>query len=482
MRTLLPLILLAMSAPAVADTGEPGDTGIPSEWGNPGEFSSVPQPLEFRGQHVLLDSSIPIEFPVNLDLFFTEVTITPSLTIAGQSTLNMTMEAESQLTWPESIMHDLQPVPGSGRVSMESGFSFEIGIRVDVDFWSNPINLQLLADEYEFEIVVDDFAPFLLPGQNPNSVEMNSTNGELQFEEGFTLLPINIAGVLGVDIGVVIAGEPVVSAQVSGVKLTTETDLDKFETTGIIETNKLTICDNPGSQFCENPGYLDLVTEYEAEGTVDMGYNVGLDGVVSLDIIDLFEVEVPFDIFEWTIPLFTETSSIEFDSETYRHPLPATNVPITEINFAPTLLGDATDATVTIYNDGELELVGLAVLEGDPAFSLSPEDIVAGPLGQDATIVSFIPTSEGEFSAILTFQTNDPIRPYVNVQMSGEGYLEEDAAGGPILDGSDNDFGLPTSQSLFEICGCASPGLTPSGALPFLTVIPLALRRRRKQS
>ncbi len=434
------------------------------------EFQSEEQDLHFEGQQVVLDSSIPIAFPIEIDLLITEVTITPGLEIYGQSVMDMVMDATSQLRWPfeDGIEHVIEPVEGSGRVSMQSSVGFTIDLGIEVESYA--FNIELLADEYDFDIEVQDFLPFLLEGQDPSEITLDSSNEDLQFELPIDLFSVSLY-VVSVTPSLTIEGQPELEATVMGDRLVTENEDDRFVMDSVLEPSVMYLYDNPG--------YLDLTTEYEVETVVDVGYTISVDGEVAVTLDFLGDLDLGsfgFDIWEETFPVFFGSETIEFDSQDYRHPLPALDLPLTDIEFARMEAGESATYQVGFFNDGQLELMGWPEVQGDPAFTVGPPELFAVAGGLDEAVVTFEPLVEGEYEAELVFYTSDPLQPEVRIPLIGK---VDVATSDPNGGGGDNDPWNDNPSTIYTICGC-STGLSPVGGWASLLAVGLLWGVRRR--
>ncbi len=144
-------------------------------------------------------------------------------------------------------------------------------------------------------------------------------------------------------------------------------------------------------------------------------------------------------------------------------------------DFGSTYVDDGTvERSFTIANtgNGTLELTGGPVIHitgSDAAeFSVSVEPATSiAPEGSTTFSITFDPASEGNKTATLSIDSNDPVTPTVTLDLSGEALAGSAPATPP---GDDGDGG----------CGIA-PGLSLFSWLPMLLVL-LAVRTKRTKS
>jgi hypothetical protein len=110
-------------------------------------------------------------------------------------------------------------------------------------------------------------------------------------------------------------------------------------------------------------------------------------------------------------------------------PQPRLSASMTPIDFGDALIGDAsTTRTVTLSNVGAADLIftgaGIEIVGVDPGeFAFAPAPSTAHlPASESREIhVVFSPTSQGIKSAKLRITTNDPVKPLVEIDLTGEG-------------------------------------------------------------
>ena len=108
-------------------------------------------------------------------------------------------------------------------------------------------------------------------------------------------------------------------------------------------------------------------------------------------------------------------------------------------NFASVAIGATRDLTLTISNNGDLELSGSLAVTGDAAFTVSDASFTVAGGSDLAVTVTFAPTAAQSYSGSIVISSNDAVQPEVTVALSGAGFdpgniprlVDED--GNPIL-------------------------------------------------
>jgi hypothetical protein len=108
-------------------------------------------------------------------------------------------------------------------------------------------------------------------------------------------------------------------------------------------------------------------------------------------------------------------------------------------NFASVAIGSTKDLTLTIGNNGDLDLTGSLAVAGDAVFTAS--DAVFSLAGGEelAVTVTFAPTVSQSYSGSIVISSDDPNQPEVTVDLSGSGFdpgdvqILVDADGNTIL-------------------------------------------------
>ncbi len=90
------------------------------------------------------------------------------------------------------------------------------------------------------------------------------------------------------------------------------------------------------------------------------------------------------------------------------------------LDFGTVSLGESTERTLTVGNDGTAALAVTAVQSGDPAFSVVEESSFELPPAESRTLsIRFAPSAVGTQQATLSIESNDPDQPAAAVALAG---------------------------------------------------------------
>jgi hypothetical protein len=115
--------------------------------------------------------------------------------------------------------------------------------------------------------------------------------------------------------------------------------------------------------------------------------------------------------------------------------------------------GDTARRALAVANTGTHPLHLRPALSGDTAFALESDSLTAMPGAQDSVIVRFAPQAEGEYAGVLLLESDDPLRPAIEVALSGRGTL-------PLRGEITLDFYLAEGDQGRRRAGSAAPGKT----------------------
>ena len=108
-------------------------------------------------------------------------------------------------------------------------------------------------------------------------------------------------------------------------------------------------------------------------------------------------------------------------------------------NFASVAIGSTKDLTLTIGNNGDLDLTGSLAVLGDAVFTASDAFFSLAGGEELAVTVTFAPTVAQIYSGSIVISSDDPNQPEVTVDLSGSGFdpgdvqILVDADGNTIL-------------------------------------------------
>lgn len=368
------------------------------------------------------------------------------------------LEAESNLSWPETFLHNVSGVPGSGWFGIDTAVDVGAEVKIDiiglyqstVPLWTNSFDIKS-GKAYD---------PLRLGGA-PAEISVRDPNLIQPWRYDISV----ITGLLGFILEVHTYPEIAVATQPLGIR--TSTMGVEVMQTGDAEQVRINV--PQGTSVTSLP----MVSTYEARLTTE--FNFVIEPTLSLDagLFGTYQiVNFPIDL-----PLSQTDEVRAFEPAIYEHPLPALDTIAVANDLGEVLVGQIDNIYVPFPNIGEMVLQGVARIEGPPEFSLFPEALYALPGDEDGLVVTFAPTAVGELEALLVIESNDPLVPELRIPLLGTGWEPE----APVVDPVDEEPPLQSfNPELAKGCGCDSGGQAPVG-LGALGLLAL-LRRRRRQA
>lgn len=361
--------------------------------------------------------------------------------------LDYEMDATSDLSWPPALTQMFDGVVGGGWVTFLTDLRLEAWIYIDVFGyqWSDLVwsdGLYLLDDA--------TFDPLLLSGGAVSSVELVSDG------LGIDTIQYDIAIFTGVSLSLTLDAFPRASALLSGVSVETASADEPDDILATIDHDDQAV---PFAIPEDDPGILDLVSTWNGHLTSALSVvfrpAAGVSTPVGSFQLVSFDLPVP-------IVSYDQDRSLPF---AYWHPLPALEVPFANHDFGEQEVEALGNLQVPLYNVGRMDLEGTARIEGDAAFTVYPTTFSAAPDVEDGVVVTYTPTDEGDHTAMLVIESNDPRNPVLQIPLHGGAVKPDD--------------GLDTVEPRVAVegCGCASQG-TGTGFLGALGLVFL-LRRKR---
>ena len=140
-----------------------------------------------------------------------------------------------------------------------------------------------------------------------------------------------------------------------------------------------------------------------------------------------------------------------------------------ELDFGEVGLGTSSTDIVTIFNDGDADLIvaGIEFQPGSsPDFTISTDTIagqVVGPMQSVEIEITFSPSAETYSEAVLKIDSNDPNAPLTDVVLSGAGVIVDDDSDGVPEDNDlcpNSSFGEVVDANgcgIDQICPCSDP-------------------------
>jgi MYXO-CTERM domain-containing protein len=362
--------------------------------------------------------------------------------IASEGGAITDMDATSELTWPDALTHTITGVPGSGWFRLVTDLTMQA--EVGIDLWGYTGTFPVWSQALYMH---DDatFDPLLLPDGSTPAVDLASDG------PGIDPITYNISLFTGVDLQFTLNVFPRATAHLAGISVATGDSIQTSE-------SQLTDLDVPE----ENPGWIDLSSTYLA----DLAAHLQIVLVPGLDVCSPFGC---FNVvtFEVPVDLVVYDEAHPFEAENYSHPLPSIVPPDPTHDFGEVAVGNLANATIPLADQGTLDLEGYAYIEGDAgAFTVYPTYFYATPGNEDGVVVTFAPTATGDTTALLVIESNDPVRPRIEIPLRGTAFSED-----PIPD----DTGRAHGE--IKTCSCASGGA--GGSVFVLALAAIVLRRRR---
>ena len=409
-----------------------------------GPYASEPQELVFADSVDVFDAAefstgqLPSGSPVMFEF-----------KLVSGGGLDFEMDATSDLTWPPALTQTVDGVEGGGWVTFLTDLRLEAWVYVDVFgyqwqdlVWSD--GLYLLDDA--------TFDPLLLAGGAVPSVELASDG------LGIDTIRYDIAIFTGVSLALSLDAFPRASAVMSGVSVETAAADEPDDVLATIDH------DDQALLYAipeDDPGVLDLISTWNGHLTSVLAVVFRPAAGVSTPVgsFTLVSFEVPVNVVS-----YDQDRSLDV---AYQHPLPALEVPFANHDFGEQEVQALGNLHVPLLNVGRMDLEGTAHIEGDEAFTVFPTTFSAAPDVEDGVVVTYTPTDEGDHTAILVIESNDPRNPVLEIPLHG-GAVKRD------------DGGLDTGEPRVAVegCGCASQG-TGTGFVGALAALVLLRRRRR---
>jgi MYXO-CTERM domain-containing protein len=343
MRLILGIVGLMATAPALA-------------------FESVERELQFRDT---VDGFDALEYDTGWLPSGSPLAVRFYASLTGGTSTEM--EATSQLTWPDAVMHSIEGVPGEGWFSLIVDIA--IGAEVQIDLWAYTGTFDIWSDNLYIE--ADRwFDPLLLPGGAMSEVSLEGDG------EGFDPIEIPVELFAGVGLNFVIDIWPRAESSLRGTRLVTN-------------GNAATVLE-PSMEVCAS----------------------------AFGCYEVASFEIP-------IPLVEFSQDHEFSPVSYWHPLPSLHTDAATFDFGQVQVGTLANLQLPLGNVGEMDLEGWVTIEGSSDITVYPEYFHASPGNTDGVVVTFAPSEAGVAGATLVLTTNDPLRPRIEIPVGGSGFNED---------------------------------------------------------
>ncbi|MBW2256803.1 MAG: hypothetical protein JRI25_19710, partial [Deltaproteobacteria bacterium] len=410
MRTLS-LLVLATLLPATAFAWDSTTEDVQFEG-----TAKIFRGIEWSGYLPSEDSAVAIGFRADTD-----------------AVVSFDMVADSGLTWPEALTHYWEGVARGGTLNLDVTEKLAAFIKIDMT-WAGMTNLEIPLWERNWNwLGTDKYDSLLLPG------DANEATVNIDAEE---LAGLDYTFDVTEDVQVTIGGDlyPTATAIMSGAQVT---------------TNDMVIIEREGDALISLPSAHNGKMEMESVWQGDVYGTFGIEVVPWINIcIDGFGC-IYLDPFHYDWEISNDAAVIGSEPVQYLHALPALGVG-NSIDLGTLYVGESTEVELDITNLGAIELEGTATYTGDAVFNLLDASFYAGPNQHSEIVISFAPDAEGSFNGTLTFASNDPVLPEVQVPIRGNGVLEP-------IDEVDDDDVVGDEGELGAVRGCAC-NTTPAGA------------------
>lgn len=361
----------------------------------------------------------------------------------------ISMEGDGALSWPDALTLLFTPEAGTGLFSVDTDLDAVTTVIVDLTDWADYYG-EFEIDRRSLHFDADTaFDPFLLPSSATSGVTLVSTTDSTQ------LITYSYEIWSGISLNFDADITPTFTVNFSG----QEWDAgDEATILGDDQQVELT---------SEQVASYDLATIYKGVWNGDLSLVFTPTISLSAPFIDDIEI-ASFDI---PVDLSNENFEQDFPETDYSFPLPWLQTSVTEGDLGDIDVGQLGQLDVPIDNLGDLMLSGSARIEGSSDFTVYPETFGALPGAGDGLVVSFAPTIEGEQTATLVLESNDPTVPELEIPLVGNGAVEDDT------DEAGGDTGKVSAET--SACGCSSTSGAPWTGAGMLVAGLLLVRRRR---
>ncbi len=372
--------------------------------------------------------------------------------VDAQQTAWVEMLAEAEVTWPEALSLGWIGVQESGWISMLTEVALVTSVEYDISGYSGAYEVDVRTITMEGET---GFDPLLLPGSEQESVAI-SHEGELDsiFIKVSPISLVEIAGSVTISVNS--------HTSLEGVRIDNEGE-DSLEQDG--DTTQIEVPEDSA---------LDVSSAWVGlwDSNINLRFTPALEICAKLTFWDYCYELLAFDYdLEVTDTQFEES----FDPVDYVFPIPWMSASPTSHDFGEQLIQTTVFFELETDNNGLLDLEGTAHINGDEAFEVWPEVLYAPAESFDGLFITFTPLKPGEYSAVVTLETNDPHQLTVEIPVTGIGITPKTDID---PEGADDDNSGNNIIESVSTCGCATQPLGRSLAPLLLLTVLLPLRRR----
>jgi len=389
--------------------------------------------------------------------------------ITPTGTVYTDIDADSELAWPDPLWHRVVAIPESGLIDAEASLDIEAELQIDIfGLWTGVIDLW--AENFEMD-GRQTFDGLLLDGDPVREVDVDvrgASNEVVDFT--YQVFP-------GLDV-------------VASIDVAPEVELVVSDGEIVSQVGATEIVQDVADRWTAVP--LEPTMPASLETTVQ--WSAIIDGVLNVVFIPTVELETFIGNFQlFAIPLDVGIVDVadrqDADGVATAHALPGMDALGSGFDFGDVLLGQERTLQVPVSNLGDLILEGTASIDGDAAFDVFPNSLVARSQETDGLSVTFTPSGTTAATADLVIVSNDPLQPVLRIPLTGLGYEEVEEptdstyTGTPTTDGTTDDPpdtpGISGEDAKAGAgCGCSGAGASGAPLVGFFLAV-LGLRRRR---
>ncbi len=281
------------------------------------------------------------------------------------------VDAVSQLSWPEAVVHELTAAEGNAFTLFTT---LTADASVVVDLWGYTGTWSIMSESIEFE-GESNFDSLLLPGGEVESATVEALDVVLDTFE------YEIEIYAGVSIALYLDIFPLVTSTLRGLHIdTADTSIATADATAVLPL--------PNG----DDGEMELESTYTGE------YHSTLDAVFLPQIALCAPFVGCYNVAEFEVP-FNVVDTIEqrtFEESEYTHPLPVLGELDNSVDVGEFLVGDGDTVVISLDSIGMMTVEGTVSVEGE-GFQVFSDDFQADPGGSDEIVVEFEAPGVGEY-------------------------------------------------------------------------------------
>lgn len=404
-------------------------------------FDSEPQPITLADSTEIFSNAefstgyVPSGSPLQVQF-----------AIEANGGADVSMDGVADLSWPEALQLAFTGDPGSGLLLLDGSLDATTSVAIDLSDWGYYGTFEIDRRTLGFEGTTL-FDPFVLDGSAEPRVEIVDTgNGTNVISYTYTILT-------GLDLRFTADMATQVTVGFEGAQ---------FEANGAIATAEGQVSTVP----------YEPAADYTADTTYTGRWDSDLSLVFTPEIQACASLFGCVTVAEFEVPLSLVQQVFDKDFPTVQavFPMPLIAPGLDQADMGSVEVGQLVNLEVPIGNDGNLDVVGEARIEGSADFTVYPSTFDAPAATEDGVVVTFAPTAEGAQAATLVLTSNDPGQPEVRIPLTANGVVTPADDGGVDIS--------PDDTEKVSSCGCSS-GTAGGGGLAGLMALALVVGRRR---